>query len=51
MKSKLNTTTVSLYFLYNKRQIAEFSRIHENSAVSKAIIGKRLKSVIINIDF
>ena len=37
--------------LFNKRKIAVKPTIHQNSASSKAFIGKILKSLMINIDF
>ena len=39
------------FFFCNKRKIAVKTTIQQNSAVSKALLGKILKSPIINIDF
>ena len=38
------------FFHSNKRKIAVEPTIHQNSAVSKGLVGKMLKSLIINID-
>ena len=38
------------FFICNKRKIAVRPTIHQNSSVSKALIGKILRSLILNLE-